>query len=77
MSADAEASQGTMLSIRLDAGSGPISGLLVSGGERREFSGWIQLVGLIECLRVAGGPVPDLSGPPEAAPGPPEAPPAS
>ena len=42
------------MTIRLDPGDGPIHGVLVAKDERRVFSGWLELAGLIEGLRPAG-----------------------
>lgn len=69
------------MTIRLDPAAGPISGLLVTDEGEREFSGWIQLAGLIESQRsslaasVESGAAP--VSPPAGSPGSPEAPRAS
>lgn len=70
------------VSVRLtvDRLPGPISGTLTVEDETVEFSGWIELVALIEARRATGADAPESPGPgtPDrsAGPGgPPEAPP--
>jgi hypothetical protein len=38
------------LTIRLEPGARPITGVVVVGGEQTAFVGWIELTGLIEAF---------------------------